>query len=863
MPLSAGTKLGPYEILSTIGAGGMGEVYKARDTRLDRIVALKTSRTEFSERFEREARAIAALNHSNICQLYDVGPNYLVMEYIEGTPLRGPLPLDQVLKYGTQICDALDAAHKKGITHRDLKPANVLVTKTGVKLLDFGLAKIAQSAKPIDDVTVTMALTGKNEIVSTLYYMSPEQLQGQANGQEIDSRSDIFSFGLVLYELLTGKRAMEGGSPASVIAAIMERPAPSITDVAPAVLDRVLKRCLEKDPDNRWQSAADVKAAFELVTPPAVERSVAPTPKPKTWLWGALAVLSLGAATFMGAHLGGPSPTAPRQAVRFQIPVSPATGLRPLAAISPDGLSLAYFDAFADGKIALKIRPMDSGEAADFPATEMSQPTYIFWSPDSKSVYFGSRRFLKRLDIARSTVQAICDCSSDSGTINRDGVILLGSTPARREIIRVSSTAESLTLRKGRTPTSLPNNPNFLPDGRRYIYAEDGGLFLSSLDGPQAPPQRLADVGGPFVLLQGSTGHYLASTQSNGDLDALPFDAQSGTITGPALTLAAGTSVGSLAQSLSSASSTGILLREIQVESHQIAVWLDRQGKRLSDLGPVEGYASVSLSPDGSRLATIDSASAKVGGFGIRDLTRGTATKIAQQVRPAGTAVWSADGGSVIFTAQDKNRVQHLYRADASNTQPESMLLDEPGLHWPNDWSRDGKYLLYGFDEGKTSRDLWVLRMDQPGAKPVQYTHGASLIKQGRFSPDGRFVAYTSDESGRYEVVVQPFPDASKGKWVVSQAGGVEPRWSRDGGELFFFSGQELMSVEVRTNGEAFNASVPRELFRAPVPVGYSNDSVRWQLLPDGSRILLLIPSSGEATAYLEVTTNWEGLLKH
>src|SRR5690349_17879815 len=262
MPLSVGDKLGPYEILAPIGAGGMGEVWKARDTRLDRIVAIKTSKTKFSERFEGEARAVAALNHSNICQLYDVGPNYLVMEYIDGVPLHGPLPVEQALKYATQICDALDAAHKKGITHRDLKPANILVTKSGIKLLDFGLAKIGQSAMPISDATLTMALTGKNEIVGTLYYMSPEQLQAQATGQEIDARSDIFSFGLVLYEMLTGKRAFDGASPASVIAAIMERPAPSIAGVAPPALDRVLQRCLAKDPDDRWQTARDL--GFEL-----------------------------------------------------------------------------------------------------------------------------------------------------------------------------------------------------------------------------------------------------------------------------------------------------------------------------------------------------------------------------------------------------------------------------------------------------------------------------------------------------------------------------------------------------------------------------------------------------------------------
>src|SRR5689334_9237750 len=299
MPLSAGDQLGPYEILSLIGEGGMGEVYKARDTRLDRIVAIKIGIEQFSERFEREARAVAVLNHPHICTLHDIytpkdAPNCLVMEYIEGTPLKGPLPLAQALKYGSQICDALDAAHRKGITHRDLKPGNVLVTKSGIKLLDFGLAKIgASAAKPMNDATLTMALTGKNEIVGTLFYMSPEQLHEQATGKEVDSLSDIFSFGLVLYEMLTGKRAFEGPSPASIIAAILERPAPSIQAVAPPALEHLLQRCLKKDPEERWQSARDIKAELDWIASDpaatAIQAPAAPGRSPR-WLWAGAGV---------------------------------------------------------------------------------------------------------------------------------------------------------------------------------------------------------------------------------------------------------------------------------------------------------------------------------------------------------------------------------------------------------------------------------------------------------------------------------------------------------------------------------------------------------------------------------------------
>jgi len=861
MPLSVGEKLGPYRILVPMGAGGMGDVYQANDTRLDRIVAVKVSKAEFNERFEREARAIAALNHPNICQLYDVGPNYLVMEYIEGTPLEGPLPLDQALKYAAQICDALDAAHKKGITHRDLKPANILVTKQGIKLLDFGLAKLNTAVtKPMTDATLTMALTGKNEIVGTLYYMSPEQLQSQATGQEIDGRSDIFSFGLVLYEMLTGKRAFEGTSPASVIAAIMERPAPSISDIAPPLLDRVLARCLQKDREERWQSARDIKAALDLVALEPADNQITESSTHKKWIWPAAAAAAVGAAFLIGAQFTRQRPQTPRQTIRFRIPVQPATGLRPMAAIAPDGRSLAYFDTFPDGHTAIKIRAMDSGAITELPTAEMSQPTYTFWSPDSKTIFYGSRRFLRQLDVARGTVKQICECSSDSGTVNQDGVVLLGASPGNPEMKRISPTGQVTTLRKAADAQSLPYTPQFLPDGKRFLFVEGSGVFLTSLDDPQKV-KRLGDGQNRLTLIPDSRDPdsrdqakraFLVFSSPTGT-DAMPFDAEKGVITGASVTLPLGNSDQSL---VSSASNTGILLN-FQVERHQVAIWFDRQGKQLGEAATTGGYASLDLSHDGGRLAMISDSK-----FLIRDLNRGTTTKLAQRISAEGSSIWSPDGKYLVFTARDTNRGQRLYRTEANNMQPESVLLDEEeGLHWPNDWSRDGKYLLYGFDQGKTYRDLWALPMDQPGAKPFQVTHGNSMIKQGSFSPDGHFIAYTSDESGRYEVYVQPFPDASKGKWLISQMGGVEPQWSHDGRELFFFSGQKLMTTEVDLHGGSFHASVPKELFSAPVPPGYSNDSHRWQLSPDGKRFLVMIPPSGSAIAYLDVVVNWESLL--
>jgi eukaryotic-like serine/threonine-protein kinase len=394
MPLPVGDKLGPYKILAPIGAGGMGEVYKARDTRLDRIVAIKTSKTEFSERFEREAKAVAALNHSNICQLYDVGPDYLVMEYIDGTPLKGLLPVDQALKYAVQICDALDAAHKKGITHRDLKPANILVTKAGIKLLDFGLAKLSlagtqQTAKPPEDATLTMAITGKNEIVGTLYYMSPEQLQAPADGQGIDARSDIFSFGLVLYEMLTGKRAFEGSSPASVIAAIMERPAPSIADVAPPALDRALKVCLAKDPDERWQSARDLKHELEWIAAvPEPESAAPPVParRHQSWLpWSIAAFLLLALIPANILHLRETPPE--RQRLRFQI-TPPEGALRDFK-LSPDGRFLAFVTSDG-GVVKLWIRALDSLEMRLLTSSTTGANPLLFWSADGEYIGFSA-----------------------------------------------------------------------------------------------------------------------------------------------------------------------------------------------------------------------------------------------------------------------------------------------------------------------------------------------------------------------------------------------------------------------------------------------------------------------------------------
>ncbi|HET9321293.1 MAG TPA: protein kinase, partial [Bryobacteraceae bacterium] len=537
MPLPAATRLGPYEILTPIGAGGMGEVYKARDTRLDRIVAIKISNEKFSERFEREARAVAALNHSHICTLHDVGPDYLVMEYIEGQPLKGPLPLQQALKYAVQICDALDAAHRQGIVHRDLKPGNILVTKSGVKLLDFGLAKLSgDKGGAVVEHTMTMALTGQGQIVGTLQYMSPEQLQGQETGPG----SDIFSFGLVLYEMLTGKRAFDGSSPASVIAAILERPAPSIADVAPQALDRALRRCLEKDPDNRWQSARDLKAELEWIAAgDFAEPGAVPRRALLPWIAGAVVGAAGGAGVATWAWRGTSSP-APTRAVRFQLaPLEGAWRERPSIrqslALSPVGGRVAMI-ATNERRSMIWVQRLDSLSARPLEGTEGAAT--VFWSPDGQFIGFWADGKIKKIPAEGGTPLAICDFPPcPTAAWNRDGIIvtppIAGAPSASR--ISVQSGAVSLV-----SPAMSFRWPKFLPDGRNVLYVlndpKSGGgrTHVADLSTGRATELMATDTQVIFVPDQvgsGSGSGYLLFGRG-ASLLALRFDANRLRVTG-------------------------------------------------------------------------------------------------------------------------------------------------------------------------------------------------------------------------------------------------------------------------------------------------------------------------------------------
>jgi tRNA A-37 threonylcarbamoyl transferase component Bud32 len=548
MELKPGAKLGPYEILSRIGAGGMGEVWKARDTRLDRIVAIKTSAARFSERFETEARAVAALNHPHICTLYDVGPDYLVMEYVEGPEIKGPVPLDQALRYAIQLASALEAAHRKGITHRDLKPANILVTKAGIKVLDFGLAKIERTKAAVasDETATRTALTQEGSILGTLQYMAPEQLQGKT----VDGRADIFSFGRVLYERLTGKRAFDGANTASVIAAIMERPAPSVNEVAPAALDRVLRKCLTKDPDERWQSAHDLKTELTWIAGGGTEVPGQTEARPTWWIGAtAFATLLLAGLAFLYFR---PKPPQPAPMLRATILPPPKTAFRYLTvssappAISPDGRRLVFGATSEDGRSQLYLRPLDSATAHPLAGTENA--IYPFWSPDGRWIGFAAEGKLKKIDADGGPATAIADAPIFRGVSwsGNDEIVFAPSTAGPlRKVAASGGSATPVTSLADSPGLNSHRWPWFLPDGRHFLYIAmaaggfgEGEIRVGSADGGWREGALSRPLGKTSSQAVYSEGYILFTRDQT--LLAQPFDAARLVATGEPMPLVEG-----------------------------------------------------------------------------------------------------------------------------------------------------------------------------------------------------------------------------------------------------------------------------------------------------------------------------------
>jgi eukaryotic-like serine/threonine-protein kinase len=903
MTLAAGTKLGAYEILAPIGAGGMGEVYRARDAKLGRDVALKVLPEAFARdaermaRFQREAKVLASLNHPNIAAIYgleDSGSTHaLVMELVEGPTLadrikRGPIPIDEALRIAKQICEALEYAHERGIVHRDLKPANVKVTSDdAVKVLDFGLAKALEGdASGIDianSPTISRMATQAGVLLGTAAYMSPEQAKGKA----VDRRTDIWAFGCVLYEMLTGTMAFRGDSVTDTLAAVIkEDPDWSQLPAATPIRVRVLlQRCLQKDPKQRLRDIGDARISLDEVLAGAPEASLAGTPQaglqrwPRVLPWAVAAAFAIAFAILGWAYqrvVNAPAPTA--NAMRFQIPMTmqlaPGGGN---FALSPDGRRLAFAATGSDGVSRLWVRSLDSLEARPLPGSESAEFPPFFWSFDSRYIAFQAGGELKKIDISGGAAETLCDLSGSAvgGSWNRDGVIIFGQNPGG--LMRVSANggpASPLTTLDPSRKEINHSSPSFLPDGRHFIYLrrsstpENGGVYVGSLDakpGEQDSKRLLATDWGPAYVPSSDPGFGQVLFVRDGTLMAQPFDTRRLELSGEPVTVAE--RVGTFIDAgFFSTSTNGVLIYRAGGAGADQLTWFDPQGRRLGAAGEPGTYLTVALSSDGTRAAVT-----RVGqnaGLWLVDFSRGTSTRFTFGPADALTGTWSPDGSRIIFTSKSSG-VYDLYQKPTSGVKDQELLLKSGDTKYPTSWSRDGRFLLYRTSDSTTTKhSLWVLPLEGD-KKPFPFLRTEFDNEDGQFSPDGRWVAYVSDESGRPEIYVRTFsPDSTAeasdtgGKWLISTGGGREPRWRGDGKELYYLApDRTLMAVEIATN-PAFRAGAPKALFQAPPQAVVTPFLQSWDLTPDGKRYLFLAPVEQTAQTPFTVVLNWQAGLK-
>jgi Tol biopolymer transport system component len=904
--MTPGTKLGSYEILSQIGAGGMGEVYRAHDPKLGRDVAIKVLPEAFARdaermaRFQREAKVLASLDHPNIASIYGLedsdGTQALVMQLVEGPTLAdrikaGPIPVDEAVRIAKQIADALEYAHERGIIHRDLKPANVKVTNDdAVKVLDFGLAKALEGDPSSFDIstspTISRMATMQGVLLGTAAYMSPEQ----AKAKSVDRRADIWAFGCVLYEMLTGKQAFTGETVTDTLASIIkEEPdwklIPSATPMRVRVL---LQRCLQKDPKQRLRDIGDARISLDEVLSGAPEAAASLAPRGAAWRralpWAIACVAVLTAVALAFVHFQE-KPTALAEPVRFQIPLPEKLILSGSFALSPDGRQLAFAATGSDGGQRLWIRSLDSLEARPLPGTELSNLIApFFWSPDSRFIAFDAAGKLKRIPVSGGPAETICDLTGGNlavgGSWNRDGVIIFGySGGGLMQVAATGGSASPLTVVNRSRGEYHHVMPSFLPDGRHFLYLRSGateasGIYVGSLDAKpedQNSERLLATGYGPAAYVPSAdpdSGQLLFV--SEGALHAQAFDARELELKGEPVAL-----VDSIAVALDGASfqasDHGVLVYQTASHSRSLELrWFDRQGKDLGTAGEPTAtvfLGSLELSPDGTRAAVslIDAASPH-NVIWVRDFSRGTSARFTFGPTSALAPVWSSDGSRIIFSLSREGNFD-LYQKPASGTTDEELLLKSNEDKYPTSWSRDGRFLLYTEAGPKGKYELWVLPLGGD-KKPFPLLRTDFNERSGQFSPDGRWVAYSSDESGRDEIYVRPFlPNSSQGassaggKWLISNSGGFFPRWRVDGKELYYRTPDgTLMAVEVRA-APVFEAGVPRALFQAPL-MTVLRVIPTWDVTADGKRFLFPAPATQSAQAPLTVVLNWQAALK-
>jgi len=886
MSLSAGTKLGPYELLGQVGAGGMGEVYKARDTRLERTVAVKvlpqhlSASPEVRQRFEREAKTVSQLSHPHICALYDVGregeTEYLVMEYLEGETLSarlagGSLPLSQTLKIGVEIADALDKAHRQGIVHRDLKPGNVMLTKTGVKLLDFGLAKaMAPSASPSSGATslptVMGAATGENltqegTILGTFQYMAPEQLEGK----EADGRTDIFAFGCVLYEMATGRKAFAGSSQASLISSIMkEEPAPvsAVLPTSPPALDRVIRKALSKDPEDRWQSAGDLGSELKWIAEGGSASGIAAPVVPSrrrrlAWLpWvAALILAAIGFAAGLRARR-----TAEAPVTRSSIDLPPEMDLDRWTspAISPDGSTLVFAATGADRKRQLWVRRMDQFSVQPLAGTDDAMGP--FWSPDGHSIGFFAARKLKRVPAAGGAVLTICDAQDGRGaTWSVDDVIVFAPAPFSGLFKVPASGGAPVEVTRVETQGRTHRLPWFLPDGKHLLYLS--GTQTSDID-KDTSLQALDLATGKSTLVARETSEgrfvepgYLVFLR-DGNLLAQPFDRKTLKTTGPAAPIAEGVAfeafrwVGKFA-----ISATGRLVYQSnEAFRKSLLTWFDLDGKPLGSVGEAANFFTVALSPDARRVvATLLGNRNYRPEIRLYDLERGVGSRFTFGVQGSNFPAWSPDGRAVAYG--DPGSGVRIKAADGSSES--KLILPEKANIWPLSWSADGKRMLLRIQDNQGgSVDLWDLPLEGESKPRKLFPTDPDELQNGTISPDGKWLLYVSNETGRREIYVVPYPSLGE-KRQVSTAGADSGRWLGQNAIVYQQPPDgRLFAVDVETQGGGLRLGAPRPIFGGKPPPRGPYDAAR-----DGKRLLFAVPVEDGSSAMIRFVSDWRAEL--
>ncbi|HET9409355.1 MAG TPA: protein kinase [Candidatus Sulfotelmatobacter sp.] len=893
MALSIGTKLGPYEILSALGAGGMGEVYRARDTRLERTVAIKilpahlSSSSELKARFEREARAVSSLNHPHICHLYDVGlqddTSYLVMEYLEGESLaerlrKGPLPLKQVLQFGIQIADALTNAHRMGLLHRDLKPANVMLTAGGAKLLDFGLAKTAPavsgsalaaiSSMTPSTPTMTLAelsspskgLTQRGTVVGTFQYMAPEVLQGR----EADARSDIFSLGCVLYEMATGHRAFEGKSQLSVLTSILEKdpePVSQLQPTSPSALDHLVKACLEKNPDERLQTAHDVKVQLKWITEGDSQVGIRPSVRGSRlpWLVAGLAILLMIA--LIAGYLILPARPAP--VVRSFILPPPGNSFITFAPssgppeISPDGTRLTFTARDDKGKVMLYVRSLSALAADPLPGTE--DASYPFWSPDSREIGFFAGGKLKKIDASGGPPQNLCDVAvGRGGTWSKDGVIIF-SPGATQSLLQVSAEGGTTGLASKFDLSRGDNShrwPHFLPDGRHFLFwarsshgMQEHQVYVGTLGSLEVKPLMKSRL--PAFYTPG----YLLFLRDQ-TLMAQPFNPRTLELSGAPTPIAEHVAVNSTtSRPIFSASNDHSIVYQIGSEQGGWQLlWLTRDGKQVGTLGDLAPYGDPAISPDGTRVAVAVFTGQGSSDIWIFDSRRAAKTRLTFGTAILRYPVWTPDGKTIYYGSNVRG-AYHIYAKAADGTGSEQVILEDDAFDYPWDISSDGKYLAYmrPAADGKGGTEIWALPLSAD-RKPFSVLSSSFTNYSTAISPDGKWMAYSSTESGRFEVYVTAFPGGGA-KWEVSVNGGSMPKWRHDGKELFFLDpADNLMAVDVSTTGKTIQTGTPHPLFR---PLGLQGQLGPYAVTADGKKFLINGGNVKEENQPFVLVQNW------